>query len=42
MFDLDADSEDQARARAAAVVDAAVVGGHLAQAQWTDRVRIVG
>lgn len=42
VFELDADGEDQAAARAAAVVTAAVAGSHLERAQWTYRVRIVG
>lgn len=42
VFELDADGEDQAVGRAAAVVTAAVAGSHLEQAQWTYRVRIIG
>lgn len=42
IFELDAEQEDQALARAAAVVSGAVAGGQLARAQWTHRVRIVG
>jgi hypothetical protein len=42
MFELDADGEDQAVVRAAAVMTAAVTGTHLEQAQWIYRVRIVG
>lgn len=42
VFELDADSEDQAVARAAAIVTDAVTGSHLERAQWTYRVRIVG
>lgn len=42
IFDLDADNEDQATARAAAVVRDAVTGGLLAEAQWQHHVRIVG
>lgn len=42
VFELDADGYDQARARAAAVVTAAVAGDHLERARWTYRVRIVG
>lgn len=42
MFELDADFEDQAIARAASVIGVATAGGYLAQAQWTYRVRAVG
>ncbi len=42
MFELDADGEDQAAVRAAAVMTAAVAGTHLERAQWIYRVRIVG
>lgn len=42
VFDLDADSEDHARTRAAVVVGDAVAGGHLDRAHWTYRVRVVG
>lgn len=42
VFELDADFEDQAIARAASVIGVAAVGGHLAQAQWTYRVRPIG
>lgn len=39
VFGLDADSENQAMDRAAAVVVAAVTGSHFEPAQWTYRVR---
>ena len=42
VFELDADGEDQAAVRAAAVVTAAVAGSHLERAHWTYRVRNVG
>ena len=42
VFELDADGEDQAALRAAAVVTAAVAGTHLERAHWIFRVRIVG
>ena len=42
VFDLDADSEELARARAAVVVEEAVAGGELDRAQWTYWVRVVG
>jgi len=42
VFELNADSEDQAVARVAAVVTAAVAGSYLERAHWTYRVRIVG
>lgn len=42
VFELDADTEDQAMGRAAAVISAAVAGGHFERAQWTYRVRLVG
>lgn len=42
VFELDADSEDQAMARAAAVMTAAVTGSHFERTQWIYRVRIVG
>lgn len=42
VFELDADFEDQAIARAASVIGVAAAGGHLAQAQWTYRARPIG
>ena len=42
VFELDADFEDQAVARAASVIGVAAAGGHLAHAQWTYRVRPIG
>lgn len=42
VFELDADSEDQARARADVVMRDAVAGGPLDHAHWTYRVRIIG
>lgn len=42
VFELDADGEDQAVVRAAAVVTTAVAGSHLEGAHWTYRIRLVG
>ena len=42
VFDLDADTEDHARVRAAVVVRDAVAGGQLDRAHWVYRVRVAG
>ncbi len=42
MFELDADGQDQAVLRAAAVMTAAVPATHLERAHWIYRVQIVG